>query len=171
MSERKIRATVIGPATSGLLKIELGSGNAKHVTDVPVETIPSHLRMPNSTFFAVMVRGELVRADDFDQQWFDFQERIRAVLNSEWDPIGAAHAVDDEYDSYIPGLMALLEGGANAEQLGEHLRLIEVNQMTLRESPRHKLLAVAEALRSIQLQRRGPSSANDERGRPTSTQK
>ena len=171
MSERRIQATVIGPARPGLVKIELGSGNTKHAADIPVDRIPPHLRIPNSVFLAVMFGGELVRVEDFDQQLIDTQERIRAVLNTQWNPIGAAHAVDDEYDSYISGIMAFLEGGATADQLAEHLRLIEVDQMTLRESPWNKLLAVAEALCSIQLRRRGPSYPNNEKGRPTSTQK
>ena len=33
--------------------------------------------------------------------WLTIQDQIRAVLNSDWDPIGVADIVDDEYDMYI----------------------------------------------------------------------
>jgi hypothetical protein len=54
-----------------------------------------------------------------------------------------------EYDSYIDEIVELLDRGASAEALAEHLRLIEIDRMSLTESPRHKLLAVAEALRRM----------------------
>ena len=91
MTERWIQAVVVGPSKPGYLKIALGSGIAKKITDVPADRIPSHLRLPNSMFLAVMSDGALVRVEEFDQQLIDVQDRIRGVLNTQWDPIGAAH--------------------------------------------------------------------------------
>jgi len=149
MTERWIQAVVVGPGRPGHLKVAVGSGITKRVTDAPADMIPPDLRLPNSIFLAIMRRGALVRVEHFDQQLIDLQERIRTILNTLWDPIGVGHVVDDEYDSYISDILELLEGGAGAEGLADYLRLIEVERMSLTESPRHKLLAVAEALRAV----------------------
>jgi hypothetical protein len=111
--------------------------------------IPSDLRMPNSAFLAVMNGASFVGVENFDQNLIDKHDRIRTILNTEWDPIGVGHAVDDEYDSYISEILDLLENGTSAARLADHLRLIEVVRMSVAESPHHKLLAVAEALRAV----------------------
>ncbi|GHF08175.1 hypothetical protein GCM10017786_47420 [Amycolatopsis deserti] len=48
-------------------------------------------------------------------------EPIRALLN-EWDPIGVADCVDDEYDCLIWPLLSRLRGGADAGGIREFLR-------------------------------------------------
>ena len=79
------------------------------------------------------------------EAWLEIQDRIRDVLNHQWDPIGVAHIVEDEYDGYIGEIYALLKIGSSAVELVEHLRSIEANQMELRVSPMEKLRAVADS--------------------------
>jgi hypothetical protein len=155
MTERRLRAVIIGPANPGFLKVMLGQNDARFVADLPAERIPPDLRMPNSSFVAVVVGRDLVRVEAFGQAWMEIEDRIRAVLNAEWDPIGAAHAVDDEYDGYIAGILSLLQRNVSVEMLAEHLLSIEVQRMGLKGSPRDKLLRVAEALRTLHLPRSG----------------
>jgi len=161
MTERRLRAVIIGPANPGFLKVMLGQNDARFVADVPAERIPPGLRMPNSSFVAVVVGRDLVRVEVFGHARMEIEDRIRAVLNAEWDPIGVAHAVDDEYDGYIAPILSLLEQNAGVEMLAEQLLSIEVQRMELRGSPRGKLLRVADALRTLRL----PWSGNTRRDR------
>jgi hypothetical protein len=151
VSERRLQAIVIGPGAPGFLKILFGRGDATYVRDVAVERIPPSIRHPNSSFVAVVVGGDLVRVEAAGQDWIEIQDRIRAVLNSAWDPIGVADAVDDEYNSYIAGIYSLVQGGASVVTIAEHLGSIEVETIGLRGSPMNKLLAVAAKLCQLQL--------------------
>ena len=40
----------------------------------------------------------------------EYGQRVRAVLNEHWDPIGVVgnHGLDDEYDSYVATLYVML---------------------------------------------------------------
>ncbi|GAA3654842.1 hypothetical protein ACG5V6_07150 [Streptomyces chitinivorans] len=46
---------------------------------------------------------------------------LRHLLN-EWDPIGVADAVQDEYDCMLAPLLQRLRGGADQAEIGEFLR-------------------------------------------------
>lgn len=151
MSERRLEAIVIGPGNPGMLKIQIGRGRSTLVIDVEAEKIPSALRMPNSSFVALVAGRTFVRVDPLGHAWIEIEDRIRMILNNEWDPIGVAYADDDEYDGYIAGILTLLGRGAGVDRLAEHLRSIEVDRMALSGSPPEKLRAIAEALRSLQL--------------------
>ena len=151
MTERRLQGVVIGPGNPGFLRVMFGRNRARFVADVQAERIPSDMRMPNSSFVGVVVGRDLVRVEASGQAWMEFEDQIRAVLNAEWDPIGVAHAVDDEYDGYIAPILSLLARNASVEMLAEHLRSIEVERMGLGGSPHDKLIAVAEALRGIRL--------------------
>ena len=77
--------------------------------------------------------------------------RVADVLRSDWDPIGNQLILDlpaDEYDSYAPGVVALLDRGADDRAVAEHLSTLEASAMGLppREPPR--LLDVARKLRA-----------------------
>jgi hypothetical protein len=49
-------------------------------------------------------------------------ERVRAVLFEDWDPVGCAPFLPrDEYDSYIPSIVQLLENHCTADELEAHL--------------------------------------------------
>jgi hypothetical protein len=47
---------------------------------------------------------------------------VRSILFEDWDPIGFGPLLPaDEYDSYIPGIIHLLENHCTVEQLEAHL--------------------------------------------------
>ena len=100
---------------------------------------------------ALVAGRDFVRVDPVGRAWIEIEGRIRTILNDDWDPIGVAVAVDDEYDGYIAGILTLLMNGSSVDALVGHLRSIEVDRMALRGSLPDKLKAVAEALRSVQL--------------------
>jgi hypothetical protein len=60
--------------------------------------------------------------------------RIREVLNTDWDPIGAG-CPEDEYDSYIGMIAAMLREGASDGVLGVFLRWAEIENMGLSQQP------------------------------------
>jgi hypothetical protein len=77
-------------------------------------------------------------------------QEIHDVLIKIWDPIGVSdvEAAQDEYDSYIGGIYSLLEKGADAKTLEDHLLLIETKQMGLSKGIGTRS-AVVEALLNI----------------------
>ena len=150
MSERRLEAVVLGPGNAGLLTIQFGRGRAPFVMDVPSQQIPPPLRIPNSRFVALVAGRDFVRVDPLGSAWIEVEDRIRTILNNDWDPIGVAQADDDdEYDGYIAGILTFLVRGADIDGLAEHLRSIEADRMVLGGSPQDKLIAVAEALLAI----------------------
>lgn len=60
-------------------------------------------------------------------------EQVRRVLRDIWDPIGlGADGPADEYDSYVPGLIAPVQGTRASEpEIIAHLLRIEVEMMGL----------------------------------------
>lgn len=73
--------------------------------------------------------------------------QVKALLR-EWDPIGVRPGVDapaNEYDSYAPAIVALVESGASAEDLAEHLGRVSTARMGLGARPARDL-AVASAI-------------------------
>jgi hypothetical protein len=151
MSKRRLQAVVIGPGNPGTLKIQVRRGGSTFVMDVQAEKIPSELRLPNSSFVALVNGRDFVAVDLLGNTWVEVEDRIRTILNGDWDPIGVAQAVDDEYDGYIEGILALLTRATGVDELMEHLRSIEIDRMALRGSSPDKLRTVPEALRSLQL--------------------
>jgi hypothetical protein len=149
--ERRLEAVVVGPGAPGWLKVTFGRDSGRYVIDVPVERIPSSLRLPNSSFVAVVAGRDFVRVEPAGRAWIEIQHQIRSVLNAAWDPIGVRNTVDDEYDGYIADIYSLLQSGASEEMLAEHLRSIEVKQMASRGSSMNKLLAIAGRLLKLQL--------------------
>jgi hypothetical protein len=150
MRERRLQATVIGPGQPGFLEVRFGSAGTEFIADAPSDGIPAALRMPNSTFVAVLSGRDFVRVEPLGGEWLQIQDRIRIVLNAAWDPIGVAEDVADEYDGYIGGIVSLLQRGASAEAIARHLGTIEVGWMSLKESPQERRLAIAEQLREIE---------------------
>ncbi len=60
-------------------------------------------------------------------------ERVGEILHYVWDPIGISGAPQtrDEYDNYIPGVVALLMAGKSEEDIARHLYHIEGETMGL----------------------------------------
>ncbi|WP_405446619.1 hypothetical protein [Streptomyces erythrochromogenes] len=49
------------------------------------------------------------------------ENELRQLIN-EWDPIGVADSVRDEYDCMLPPLLGRLRGGAGPTEIAEFLR-------------------------------------------------
>ncbi|WP_121746161.1 hypothetical protein [Streptomyces sp. E2N166] len=56
------------------------------------------------------------------QSWSPSVENDLRHLLNEWDPIGVAAEVQDEYDCMLPPVLQRLRGGANETEIGEFLR-------------------------------------------------
>ena len=79
--------------------------------------------------------------------WRAIERRIRGVLKAHWDPIGVANLVDDEYDSYIGGIYALINRSASDEDVARHLQALETGAMGLHGTSLERLVRVAVELR------------------------
>lgn len=158
MSEFRVAARTLGPGEPGVLRVLLtleGKGPPASLLHVPVDRLPPELRMPNATFVAVMSRRQLVRVEPLGPAWLTYQDRMREVLDGEWDPIGCARGWagirgwSGECDLYIDGIHRLLEEGASDDLVARHLRRIETKSMSLSGTDLDKLLGVAARLRAI----------------------
>ena len=76
---------------------------------------------------------------------------LRAVLDRDWDPIGVADIVDDEYDMYIGQLHSLITAGASKQDIADRLLSIEIDRMGLTGTPMNQLLRVAQRLQDLDL--------------------
>ena len=60
---------------------------------------------------------------------------VRTILFRDWDPIGFGPLLPpDEYDTYIPGIIKLLERHCTAEQMEAHLVKIEKESFGARQA-------------------------------------
>ena len=146
MSRVRYRVTVIGPGATGLLRASYRREPEEVAIDVRVERVPRHLQVPNATFVALFEGRELVRVEVAGELWLEIQDKIRDVLNREWDPIGVSDVVDDEYDAYIEELYRLLKRHTSADAIAAHLLSVEVYRMGLRASTDTQLQGVAVSL-------------------------
>jgi hypothetical protein len=62
--------------------------------------------------------------------------RVDEILHYVWDPIGVAGAAGarDEYDGYVPQVVAMLFEGCTADAIASHLSTIETESMGLSRS-------------------------------------
>jgi hypothetical protein len=72
------------------------------------------------------------------------------VLNEDWDPIGVADSVADEYDSYIAGLYSMLKQDESSESIASHLSTLE-SEMGMTVNRIGHLRDIAEKLRALRL--------------------
>jgi hypothetical protein len=149
--EIRLEATVLGPGRPGQVKVTLRRGQQQFVADVAVELLPSSLRLPNSEFVAVVKGQDVVSVELDGQAWLTIQNRVRDVLNRDWDPIGVAEVVADEYDMYIGQIHSLLAKSASEEEIAEYLLWVEVERMGLTGTPVDQRLLVAKNLRELHL--------------------
>lgn len=84
----------------------------------------------------------------FDKEISPRWRLIREVLNTDWDPISAG-CPEDEYDSYIPKIVALLQFGASDVELVAYLREVETIDMCLSAQPDAQLQKVVDRLRAL----------------------
>jgi hypothetical protein len=60
--------------------------------------------------------------------------KIHSILLKDWDPlIINGYGPPDEYDSYIPGIVHMLENNCTVEELERHLAWIEKERMGVSE--------------------------------------
>ena len=137
------------------MRVTLRGNGEEHVVDVPIGRLPPSLRIPNCRFVAVFDGRDLVRVETAGPAWLEIQEKIRTVLNHDWDPIAVAGDVQDEYDNYIEEIYSLLQKGSSHEAIAEYLQSVETDQMEVLASPQEKLLTVAARLRELQLPNAG----------------
>ena len=119
--ERRLEAVVLGPGSPGHVRVALGRAQQQFVTDVPFDLLQPPLRMPNSEFVAVVNGRDLVRVEPAGNAWLMIQNQIHDVLNSDWDPIGVADIVGDEYDMYIGHIHSLLAKHASEKDISDYL--------------------------------------------------
>jgi hypothetical protein len=151
--ERRLEAVVVGPGKPGFVRVALGRGERRFVADVAIERIEPSLRMPNSEFVAVVAGRELIRTEPAGHVWLVIQDQIRAVLNRDWDPIGVADIVDDEYDMYVGHIYSLLSANVDDQAIADHLLWVELERMGMTGTPINQLLQVAAKLRNLPLPR------------------
>jgi hypothetical protein len=72
------------------------------------------------------------------------------VLYEDWDPIGVADSVADEYDIYIAGLYGMLKQGESSDNIASHLSTLE-SQMGMTVNRIGHLRDIAEKLRALHL--------------------
>lgn len=154
-SEVRREAVVRGPGKPGFLKLSLGRRGGfpdERIVEVASERIPEFLRAPNTRLVAVTSPGGVLRveAEATGRPRLDLEEHIRRILN-DWDPIGVADEVEDEYDGYINGVLALLRSGGSERAIAAHLLAIEQERMGLPGAPLDRLLSVASRLRDLPL--------------------
>jgi len=151
MSGIRRRLTIIGTVSDGFLRASYRIEPDEYTINLPVDRVPSSLRVPNTTFVGLLEGLELVRVEVAGEAWLEIQNKVRDVLNRQWDPLGVGDAVDDEYDMYIEDLYRLVKSNAPKEAIADLLRSIEVARMELRPSPPEKLSSVAGTLRNLRL--------------------
>ena len=149
---------MLGPGQPGRVKVTLGRARQQFVADVPVELLPASLRLPNSEFVAVVKGRDIVSVEPAGRAWLTIQDQMRDVLNRDWDPIGVADVVADEYDMYIGQIHSLLAKRASEREIAEYLLWVEVERMGLTGTPIDQRLLIAKNLRELRL----PSLGNTE---------
>jgi hypothetical protein len=75
--ERRLEAVVLGPGQPGQLKVTFGRGQQQFVADVSVELLHPSLRLPNSTFVAVVQGRDFVRVEPAGRVWLTIQDHTR----------------------------------------------------------------------------------------------
>jgi hypothetical protein len=78
----------------------------------------------------------------------DLYQRVDEVLHYLWDPIGVAAIpmARDEYQSYVPQVVTLLNENANVEQITDYLNEVVTQRMGLSENLDATLHVVAVLL-------------------------
>jgi hypothetical protein len=89
-------------------------------------------------------------AAQFAQWWKETGEReLRQILFWRWDPLaisGYFPNTADEYDGYLPGVVALLRLGVDEGVLAEHLEFLEREPMGLMTGDGERRAAAAALL-------------------------
>lgn len=81
--------------------------------------------------------------------------RIRVVqgILRRWDPVGVKpgqFAPEDEYDSYAPQILSMVESGCSSDALTAHLEHLSVHAMGVGSNVRASTKFAAEIIRTLQ---------------------
>ncbi len=78
-----------------------------------------------------------------------WRRRIRDVLNTTWDPIGGCP--EDEYDTYVGKVAAMIREGTTDAELVAYLRWVELEYMgiSLRDDLDDRLQFAVSEIRAI----------------------
>lgn len=116
--------------------------------------VPALLRLPNTRLVAVAGPSGVLRVEEepAGRPKLGAEASVRRLLN-EWDPIGTADVVEDEYDGYISGVLGLLRSGASVEGIARHLLGIE-RGMGLDRTPMDRLLSISARHRELSMPKR-----------------
>jgi hypothetical protein len=72
------------------------------------------------------------KKDQSQENW----QRVRALLNEHWDPLGVADQVDDEYDHYVHAIcQMLMDRQVSEAAISHHLYFIAAAHMGLTPHP------------------------------------
>jgi len=98
-------------------------------------------------YFDRLVRtaGHMAIDKEAGRRW---RRRIREVLNSEWNPIGVEGLPEDEYDTYVGKVAAMLRDGASDDELFEYLNWAETVHIGL-PGDADRLNKVIHAIRAV----------------------
>jgi hypothetical protein len=78
-----------------------------------------------------------------------WHRRLREVLNRDWNPIGVARKVEDEYDGYAAKIAVMLRENASDEELLAYLEWAEFEHMGLGRCDQNRNLEVIAKLRNL----------------------
>ena len=87
-----------------------------------------------------------------EQRAKEIMDAIRAILVTEWDPIGVMNDPEwprDEYDAYIGEIYKFLARGESEGFIARHLCFIEEKMMGLGCPAMHSRLPVAQKLKTL----------------------
>jgi hypothetical protein len=78
-----------------------------------------------------------------------WRAKIRNVLNQEWDPIGVADSIDDEYNSYVGDIARLIRENATDDNLMRYLEWAESVHMGFGRFNQERGRKVVSAIREL----------------------
>ena len=87
-----------------------------------------------------------------EQRAAEIQDSIRQVLFRDWDPIGVNSNPNlvDEYDSYAPQIVSMVESGCSSDALVAHLEHLSVHTIGVGSNVRASMKFAAEIIRTLQ---------------------
>ena len=79
------------------------------------------------------------------------QNALGEALFRYWDPlmVGDEPELKDEYNAYVASVYRLLASGATDEELAQHLKNLEANELGFPDTKVESLLPVAHKLRNV----------------------
>lgn len=81
----------------------------------------------------------------------DLNARVRAILTKDWDPVGVGNEpkAADEYDDYVPAVVAMIRTRTSVDAIGEYLLTVERRKMGLAGDATRARSVAAALLRSF----------------------